>query len=66
MDSIEEVTTLVSECLAGMLRPVIERKLLERQLSRGGETMGILRSPDLESMSAKDILETYLRWVKEE
>ena len=66
MNSIEEVTTLVSECLAEMLRPVIERKLLERQLSRGGETMGLLMKPDLEGKSAKDILQAYLRLAKEE
>jgi hypothetical protein len=66
MDSIEEVTTLVSESLAEMLRPIIERKLLARQLSRGGETMGLLRKPDLEGKSAKDILQAYLRLTKEE
>jgi len=66
MDSIEKVTTLVSESLAEMLRPIIERKLLARQLSRGGETMGLLRKPDLEGKSAKDILQAYLRLTKEE
>ena len=63
---IEETVTLVSECIAEMLRPIIERKLLERQLSRGGETLGLLRRPDLESMSAMDVLKTYLRLTKEE
>jgi len=63
---IEETVDLVSECLAEMLRPIIERKLLERQLSKGGETIGLIRRPDLESISAKEVLKTYLRLMKEE
>lgn len=57
---------LVSGCLAEMLRPVIERKLLELKLSKGGETMEILRRSDIESLSSKDILKMYLRLTKEE
>lgn len=66
INSIQEIAHVAAEALMEFLEPVIEKKLLARQASRGGESLGLMTKPDLSGMSTKEKLELYIKLVREE
>ena len=57
----DELTQVTVEAVAELLRPIIGRKLMERQLSAGRGTIGRLRRPDLRGLSPKEVIRLFLK-----
>jgi len=65
VNNLEEITDLTAKALAELLKPIMEKLWLQQQLGGGG-TIGLVRKPDFESMSEKEIIKEYLRLTKGE
>jgi len=68
LENLEEITNLAAKALAELLKPILEKLWLQQQLDLEtvGETIGLLRKPDFENMSEKEIIKEYLRLTKGE
>jgi len=66
ISSIQEIAHVAAEALTEFLEPIIEKKLLALQASRGRESLGMMTKPDLSGMSTKEKLELYIKLVRDE
>lgn len=65
--SAKELAQVALEGLGELLEPILEKKLLELQMSKaGGQSLGLIRKPDLSKLSAKEKVELFLKLSREE
>jgi len=60
ISNIEETVEIMGEAFKEMVKPIVRKILLQRSMNKGGDTLGLIRMPDLDSMSLKDVLKLYL------
>jgi hypothetical protein len=61
LSDIEELVKVCAEAVAESLKPTIRDVLIQRMASKPSNTLGLVTMPDLETMSAKEVLELYIR-----
>jgi hypothetical protein len=68
LSDVEQLTNICTEAIATSLKPTIRKMLLERMLKNGtdDQTVGFLQTPNLDTMSNKELLELYVKLKKKE